>query len=120
MDTNEMLLKLEQYKAKLDAGEDLTPEEQAELEAIAQYVAEAIKAFVTVLQEAFRPAIEVVAKALKELWDSLPKELQQYLSQPQRVTINNVAQQQAPSSIFVPQRDSEARTAQHYSGRGGW
>lgn len=103
MDTNEMLDVLSRCQAKLDAGEELTPEEQAQLEAIGKYLSEVINNFVQVLQEAFAPIIESLSKTLAQLWEGLPQEVREYLSQPRRVVLGDVATpySEAQSRVFV-------------------
>ena len=125
MSTDEMLLKLETCKAKLDRGEELTPDEKAELEAIGKYVAEVIERFVEALTEAFKPLIENLAKAIKDLWDSLPEETQQALrtqaAPPLKFNLGEgVTPYSVPQTLMAPAHDSEARRADHYPGRGGW
>ena len=120
MTSDEMLTKLIAAKDKLDRGEELTAEEQAELEIIGEYIAEVIKEFVRVLQETLAPAIEAIVKAVKELWDSLPPSLQEQLRQKTepRLQVNlgevatpySAAQQrvfQSPYDLGMVQRSSE-------------
>lgn len=123
MSNDEMLLKLETYKAKLDRGEELTPGEKAELEAIGKHIAEVIDRFVEALQEAFAPIIESMAKALKQVWENIPveirKELQQQAAPPLKFNLGEgVTPYSVPQNLMA--QDSEARRADHYPGRGGW
>lgn len=75
----DMVIRLEHYKSKLDAKLPLDKIEQEDLEAIGKHVAEMVGAFVTALSEALRPAVEAIAAAAMELWNSLPTELQDAL-----------------------------------------
>lgn len=121
MSDNDMMEKLERYKAKLDRGEELTPEEKAELEAIGKHIAEVLDRFVKALQEAFAPIIEALAKAVKEVWESIPedirKELQQQAAPPLKF---NLGEGVTPYSVPQNLMDSEERRVGHYRGRGGW
>ena len=69
------VLRLEQYKLKLEAGQQLTEEEQQDLEEIARHVAAVVESFINALQEAFKPIIESITAALRNLWDSLPESM---------------------------------------------
>lgn len=113
------------YKEILDNGGTLSLQQKQDLEAITEYVVAMVQAFITAVSEALAPAIEVMAKAAKQLWESLTPELQQYLiGKPQHggAVLNDVATpySEAQARAFVPPYDSEARQAQHYPGRGGW
>ena len=69
------VLRLEQYKLKLEAGQELSDLEQQDLEEIARHVAAIVESFINALQEAFKPIIESITTALKDLWDSLPEHM---------------------------------------------
>lgn len=69
------VLRLEQYKLKLEAGQELSELEQQDLEEIAKHVMAVVESFINALQEAFKPIIESIATALKDLWDSLPESM---------------------------------------------
>lgn len=71
----DMVLRLEQYKMKLDAGQELESMEQADLEAIAQHIAEVLQSFMEALQEAFKPIIETIATVVRDLWEAFPEEM---------------------------------------------
>lgn len=70
----DMVLRLEQYKMKLDAGQELPELEQADLEAIAKHIAGVLESFVEALQEAFKPIMEVLARVVHDIWESLPEQ----------------------------------------------
>lgn len=69
------VLRLEQYKLKLDLGQELNNLEQQDLEEIAAHVKAVIESFINAVEEAFKPIIEAISVALRELWDSLPEEM---------------------------------------------
>ncbi|QZD99187.1 hypothetical protein SEA_CAPTAINREX_59 [Microbacterium phage CaptainRex] len=69
------VLRLEQYKLKLEAGQQLSDMEQQDLEEIAAHVKAVVESFISALQEAFTPIIESITTALKDLWDSLPESM---------------------------------------------
>lgn len=125
MTTDEMLDKLIAAKAKLDAGEQLTEQEQADLEEIGQILSKVIQEFIQILQETFAPVIQAVAQALQQLWDSLPDSLKEQLQkevEPLKVNLGEVSalRSEVQRPLFVPPYDSEARQSSHYPGRGGW
>lgn len=70
----DMVLRLEQYKMKLDAGQELPELERADLEAIGKHIAEVLESFVEAVKEAFKPIMETLAQVVHELWESLPEE----------------------------------------------
>ncbi|AXQ52923.1 hypothetical protein SEA_NEFERTHENA_60 [Microbacterium phage Neferthena] len=123
--TESALERMMLYKEILDNGGTLSLSQKKDLEAISDYMVTMLQAFITAVSEALAPAIEIIAKTAKQLWDSLTPELQEYLTKPARITLNDVATLPEPyspaaRSTFVPPYDSEARSAQHYPGRGGW
>lgn len=125
MTTDEMLDKLIAAKAKLDAGEELTEQEQADLEEIGEFLSKVIQEFIKVLQEAFEPVIAAIAQALTHLWNSIPDELKEELqkqAEPLKVSWDDVGilHSEVQRPLFVPPYDSEARQSSHYPGRGGW
>lgn len=69
------VLRLEQYKLKLEAGQDLAPLEEQDLEEIAANVKAVIESFISALQETFQPILESITAALRDLWDSLPESM---------------------------------------------
>lgn len=69
------VLRLEQYKLKLEAGQQLGEMEQQDLEEIAAHVAAIVESFISALQEAFKPILESITAALHNLWDSLPESM---------------------------------------------
>lgn len=71
----DMLVRLEHYKSKLDAGLELTDIEREDLEGIAQVIIEVLNSFLEALEEAFKPIIEALTTALKTFWDGLPEQL---------------------------------------------
>ncbi|UVG33839.1 hypothetical protein SEA_HERCULESXL_55 [Microbacterium phage HerculesXL] len=122
------VLRLEQYKLKLEAGQQLGELEQQDLNEIAEHIRAVIESFVNALQEAFEPIIEAISTAVKSLWDSLPEpmkiELMKEASPRLEFKLGDVATPQAgvvnAPFLQVPIMDSEARRADHYQGRGGW
>lgn len=69
------VLRLEQYKLKLESGAELNELEQADLEEIAERIKAVIESFINALQEAFKPIIETLTAVLRDLWDSFPEEM---------------------------------------------
>ncbi|QWS69730.1 hypothetical protein SEA_WILLIAMSTRONG_58 [Microbacterium phage WilliamStrong] len=69
------VLRLEQYKLKLEAGQELNDLEQQDLEEIARHVMAVVESFLEALQEAFQPIIEALTTAVKNLWDGLPESM---------------------------------------------
>ncbi|QWY84504.1 hypothetical protein SEA_QUADZERO_59 [Microbacterium phage QuadZero] len=69
------VLRLEQYKLKLEAGQELAPLEEQDLEEIAANVKAVIESFISALQETFQPILESITAALRDLWDSLPESM---------------------------------------------
>lgn len=122
------VLRLEQYKLKLEAGQQLGELEEQDLREIAEHVKAVVESFVNALPEAFQPIIESITAALRDLWDSLPEsmkvELMKEASPRLQFTLGDVATPQAGAVnapfMQVPINDSEARRADHYRGRGGW
>lgn len=70
---NDLLDRLIAYKDKLDSGQELTEEEQAQLEVDLKELAALFSAFVEALREAFIPVITHLAETLKKLWEALPE-----------------------------------------------
>lgn len=108
------VLRLMEYKEILDSGRELDDWQKADLEAIGEYVVKMIQEFVSALTEAVKPFAEAIVKAAREL--------NRYLDQqaPRVDVAQFTAQNAFNEGLLVPKQDSEARTAQHYTGRGGW
>ncbi|QXO13651.1 hypothetical protein SEA_MANDALORIAN_59 [Microbacterium phage Mandalorian] len=79
--TEDPLNRLMGYADTLHGGGELTPKEQADLEAIGQYVAEMIQQFIVALQEALQPVLEGMVQALENLWHSIPEEVRAQLTE---------------------------------------
>jgi hypothetical protein len=71
------VIRLAKYKAKLDAGEELTEEELADLKEIGEAMVQALNQFI----EALAPFIKQVADFLADFWANLPEYLKDHLVQ---------------------------------------
>ncbi|QZD98645.1 hypothetical protein SEA_JEMERALD_57 [Microbacterium phage Jemerald] len=67
------VLRLEQYKLKLESGTQLNDLEQQDLEDIAQHVRAVVESFTAALEEAFAPMLEAIVPVLRSLWEGLPE-----------------------------------------------
>ncbi|USH44810.1 hypothetical protein SEA_JUANYO_61 [Microbacterium phage Juanyo] len=114
--TEDPLFRLMEYANTLHGGGELTPKEQADLEAIGQYVAEMIQQFLTALQDALQPVIEGMVSALENLWHSIPEKVREQLTEKQATPPRSERQRAAdlagrPARIEAVGRDLAADVA---------
>lgn len=99
------VLRLEQYKLKLEAGQELNSLEQQDLEEIAKNVQAIIESFMSALQESFEPIMQAITTALRELWEALPEpmrvELMEAAAPRLEFKLGEVATPYSPESIRV-------------------
>lgn len=110
------LIRLMEYANTLHGGGDLTDKEQADLNAIGQYVANMVAQFLTALQDALQPVIEGMVSALEQLWHSIPEEVREQLTEKQATPARSERQRAAdlngrPARIEAVGRDLAADVA---------
>lgn len=82
MADNDMIVRLIHYRDLLEAGQELSEEERADLDAILEVMMEAIKVFAAVLQDAMSQIAAILVPALRELWEAFPDSLKSDIEEP--------------------------------------